>query len=81
MTIKGTTTLRLPEERLKVIRAIAGYENRSLTDIYTELTDEYISRHKETMELLQIPGFLDECKKGLEEIKAGKWKKLSDLAD
>ena len=32
MTTKGTTTLRLPEERLKVIRAIAGYENRSLTD-------------------------------------------------
>ncbi|MFZ5907627.1 MAG: hypothetical protein ACOYVJ_09555 [Nitrospirota bacterium] len=81
MTTKGTTTLRLPEERLKVIRAIAGYENRSLTDIYTELTDAYISRHKETMELLQIPGFLDECKKGLEEIKAGKGKKLSDLAD
>jgi hypothetical protein len=80
MTTKGTTTLRLPEERLKIIRAIAGYENRSLTDIYTELTDEYISRHKETMELLQIPGFLEECKKGLEEIKSGRGKKLSALA-
>ena len=27
MITKGATTLRLPEERLKVIRAIAGYEN------------------------------------------------------
>jgi len=80
MTTKGTTTLRLPEEQLKVIRAIAGYENRSLTDIYTELTDEYIARHKETLELLQIPGFIEECKKGLEEIKSGKGKKLSALA-
>lgn len=80
MKTKGTTTLRLPEERLKVIRAIAGYENKSLTDIYTELTDEYIARHKETMELLHIPGFLEECKKGLEEIKSGKGKKLSALA-
>jgi hypothetical protein len=80
MTTKGTTTLRLPEERLKVIRAIAGYENRSLTDIYTELTDEYIARHRETLELLRIPGFLEECKKGLEEIKSGKGKKLSALA-
>jgi hypothetical protein len=80
MTTKGTTTLRLPEQRLKVIRAIAGYENRSLTDIYTELTDEYIARHRETMELLQIPGFLEECKKGMEEIKSGKGKKLSALA-
>jgi hypothetical protein len=80
MTTKGTTTLRLPEERLRVIRAIAGYENRSLTDIYTELTDEYIARHQETLELLQIPRFLEECKNGLEEIKAGKGKKLSALA-
>ncbi len=77
---KGATTLRLPEERLKVIRAIAGYENRSLTDIFTEMTDEYIARHKETLELLSIPGFLDECKEGLEEIRAGKGKKLSALA-
>ncbi len=77
---KGATTLRLPEERLKVIRAIAGYENRSLTDIYTELTDEYIARHKETLELLNIPGFVEECKEGLEEIRAGKGKKLSALA-
>ena len=80
MTTKGTTTLRLPEDRLKVIRAIAGYENRSLTDIYTELTDEYIVRHRETLELLQIPGFVEECKKGLEEIKSGKGKKLSAMA-
>lgn len=80
MTAKGTTTLRLPEDRLKIIRAIAGYENRSLTDIYTELTDEYIARHKETLELLKIPGFVEECKKGLEEIKSGKGKKLSALS-
>jgi len=80
MSTKVTTTLRLPVERLKVIRAIAAYENRSLTDIYTELTDEYISRHKETIELLQIPGFLEECREGLDEIRAGKAKKLSALA-
>ena len=73
---KGTTTLRLPEDRLKVIRAIAGYENRSLTDIYTELTDEYISRHKESLQLLAIPGFLEECTEGLKEIKAGGGKVL-----
>ncbi len=78
---KGATTLRLPEERLKVIRAIAGYENRSLADIYTELTDEYIARHKETLELLNIPSFLEECREGLEEIKAGKGKSLRALGN
>jgi len=81
MSSKGSTTLRLPEERLKLIRAIAGYENRSLADIYTELTDEYIARHRETLELLQIPDFLKECREGLEEIEAEKGKKLSALGN
>jgi len=76
---KGATTLRLPEDRLKLIRAIAGYENRSLVDIFTELTDEYIKRHRETIELLGIPGFSEECRNGLEEIKAGGGKNLIEL--
>jgi hypothetical protein len=78
---KGATTLRMPEERLKVIRAIAGYENRSLADIFTEMADEYIARHKETLELLKIPDFLAECREGLEEIKAGKGKSLRALGN
>lgn len=78
---KGATTLRLPEDRLKLIRAIAGYENRSLVDIFTELTDEYIERHKETMELLGIPGFFEECKDGLQEIQTGGGKTLIELDD
>ncbi|MBF0557571.1 MAG: hypothetical protein HQL08_02200 [Nitrospirae bacterium] len=77
--MKGATTLRLPDNRLKAIRAIAGYENRSLSDIYTELTDEYIARHKETLDLLNIPGILEECKEGLEEIRAGGGKDLNAL--
>lgn len=78
---KGATTLRLPEERLKIIRAIAGYENRSLVDIFTEMTDEYIARHRETLELLKIPNFLEECREGLGEIKAGKGKSLRALGN
>jgi hypothetical protein len=78
---KGTTTLRLPEEKLKVIRAIAGYENRSLADIYDELTDEYITRHHETLELLGIPGFRQECVEGLAEISAGGGKSVDELDD
>jgi hypothetical protein len=31
------------------------------------------------MELLNIPGFVDECKEGIEEIKAGGGKDLSEL--
>lgn len=76
---KIATTLRLPEEKLRLVRAIAGYENRTLSDIFEELAAQYIERHKETMELLNIPGFLDECKEGIEEIRAGGGKSISEL--
>jgi predicted transcriptional regulator len=73
-----TTTLRLPEEKLKLLKAIAGYEGSSMSRIFEEMADEYIRRHRETMELLRIPGFLDECREGLEEIRQGKGKRLDE---
>jgi len=61
----SATKLRLPEEKLRPIRAIAGYENRPLSRIFEELVDEYIERYRETLELIGIPGFVEECEIGL----------------
>lgn len=80
-TEMNATTLRLPGKKLKLIRAIAGYENRPLSKIFEELADMYIERHRETLELLGIPGFAEECKKGLEEIQEGGGKQLDELVD
>ncbi len=73
--------MRLDEEKARLLRALAGYERRSINEILNELVDEYIERHKETLELLSIPGFLEECKEGLEEIKRGGGKTLDELDD
>jgi len=77
----GATTLRLSDEKLRLIRAIAGYENRPMSKIFEELVDEYVDRHKETLELIGIPGFVEECKKGLEEIKKDGGKDINELVD
>ncbi len=77
----GATTLRLPDEKLRLIRAIAGYENRPLSKIFEELLDEYIDRHRESLELIAVPGFVEECKKGLEEIKKGDGKDINEMVD
>ena len=77
----GVTTLRLPDEKLKILRAISGYENRPLSKIFDELVEEYIERHKETMEILRISNIVKECKEGMEEIKSGKGKNFNDLED
>lgn len=75
----GATTLRLSDDKLRLIRAIAGYENRPLCKIFDELVSEYIERHRETLELIGIPNFVDECKEGLNEIKEGGGKDLDEL--
>ncbi len=76
-----TTTVRLSEEKARLLRAIAGYEGKRINDIINELIDEYINRHRETLELISIPNFLEECREGLEEIKRGRGKELSELDD
>ncbi|OGF58643.1 MAG: hypothetical protein A2Y62_20145 [Candidatus Fischerbacteria bacterium RBG_13_37_8] len=75
------TTLRLPDEKLRLLRAIAGYESRSMSKIVEELIDEYIERHRETLELIGIPGFVAECQQGYQEIKKGGGKDIDDLED
>ncbi|MDD3726185.1 MAG: hypothetical protein PHI44_03215 [Candidatus Ratteibacteria bacterium] len=75
------TTIRLPEEKLKIIKAIAGYEGKSISKVFDKMAEEYILRHMETMELLKIPNFHSECVAGLAEIKKGKGKNLSEMAD
>jgi len=75
------TTIRIPENKLRLLKAIAGYENKSLSEIFNQMAEEYINRGQETLELLNIPGFAKECHEGLEEIKAGKGKDLFELDD
>jgi hypothetical protein len=74
---KTSIMLRLPADKRKIIRTIAGEENRFLTDIFDQLADKYVTRHQETLELFSIPGFLQDCKDGIAEIKndgGGSWK-------
>lgn len=77
----GAITLRLPEEKLKLIRAIAGYENKPLSKIFEELANDYIERHRETLELIGILGFAEECKEGLGKVKRGGGKNIDELDD
>ena len=79
---KVTTTLRLADEHLRLLKAIAGYEGRTLAGIFEELADEYIERHRETLELLSKPQWVEVISKGREEVKKGvKGKPLGRLAD
>jgi len=77
-----TATVRIPAEKRDILKIIAGIERTEIKEILTELIDEYIERHKETLDLLSKPEWVEEIMQGKEEVKSGaKGKSLEDLAD
>ncbi|MGH7909699.1 MAG: hypothetical protein ACRENW_07620 [Thermodesulfobacteriota bacterium] len=78
----GTVNVRIPEEKRDTLKIIATIEKRDMKDILTELVDDYIERHKETLEILSNPGWVEMIKKGKKEVAEGiKGKSLHDLED
>ncbi|MFQ6110114.1 MAG: hypothetical protein ACE5L7_11250 [Candidatus Aminicenantales bacterium] len=74
----ATATIRIPEDKKNILKAISSLENKKIKDIIVELIDEYIERHKETLELLSIPGFYERLAKASEEFRKGEGVSLSD---
>jgi len=77
-----TVNVRIPEEKRDTLKIIASLEKRDMKDIISELVDQYIERHKETLEILSNPEWVEMIKKGKKEIDEGiKGKSLEELED
>lgn len=78
----ATATVRIPEQKRDILKVIASVEKREMKDILSELIDEYIERHKETLDLLSKPEWVATIEKGKAEIAKGiKGKSLEELED
>jgi len=74
----STTTVRIPEEKRDTLKIIASVEKRDIKEILSELIDDYIERHKETLEILSRPDWLEAINQGLKASEKGeivKWRK------
>ena len=78
----ATATVRIPAEKRDILRIIAGIEKTEMKEILSDLIDEYIERHKETLDLLSRPEWVEIITRGKEEVTcAVKGKTLDELAD
>ncbi len=76
----GTATVRIPGEKRDILKIIASVEKREMKEILSELIDDYIERHKETMEILSKPNWIEMIEKGKAEVEAGiKGKSLDEM--
>ncbi|MCK5512841.1 MAG: hypothetical protein KAI96_08515 [Thermodesulfovibrionia bacterium] len=78
----STATVRIPEEKRDTLKIIASIEKKEIREILSELIDEYIERHRETLELFSRPEWVEIVKKGKKEVTKGvKGKTLNELED
>ena len=74
----STTTVRIPDDMRNSLKIIASVEKRNIKDILSELIEEYLERHKETLEILSRPEWMDAIHKGLKASEKGevvRWRK------
>ncbi len=77
----ATATVRIPVEQRDILRIIAGIEKVEMKQILSELIDEYIKRHQETLDLLSRPEWVDIIARGKKEVDTGvEGKTLDELA-
>ena len=78
----ATATVRIPAEKRDILRIIAGIERTEMKEILSELIDEYIERHRETLDLLSRPDWVEVIIHGKREVDEGvEGKSLDELAD
>jgi len=73
-----TATIRIPEHKKNLLKAIASLENRKMNDLLVDLINEYAERRQETLELLAIPGLYEEVCAASREFREGKSVSLKD---
>ena len=77
-----TTTVRIPKDKRDILKIISSVERKDLKEILTEIIDEYIERHQETLDLLSKPEWVDIIRKGKKEVEEGiKGRSLDELED
>ncbi len=73
-----TATIRIPEDKKNLLKAVASLENRKMNDIIVDLIDAYIERRKETAELMAIPGLHERIRASSREFRQRKTVSLID---
>ena len=71
-----------PEEKRDILKIIASIEKKGMKEILSDLIDDYLDRHKETMEMLARSDWQKMIEKGKSEVEKGiKGKSLDELED
>ena len=73
-----TATIRIPEDKKNLLKAVASLENRKMNDLVVDLIDQYIDRRKETLQLMALPGLYDQVRASSREFRQGKTVSMKD---
>ena len=64
-----TATVRIPESKRDILKIIASVEKRGMKELLTEMIDNYVEAHKETLELFSNPNWVSLIESGKTEVE------------
>ena len=73
-----TATIRIPEVKKNLLKAVASLENKKMNDLIVDLIDDYVARRRETLKIMAVPGLYDSILAASREFRAGKTVSLRD---
>ena len=73
-----TATIRIPEDKKNLLKAVASLENRKMNDLIVDLIDEYVDRRKETLQLMAVPGLYEQIRASSREFRQGRTVSMKD---
>lgn len=74
-----TATIRIPEDKKNLLKAVASLENKKMNDLIVDLIDEYVARRKETVKIMSVPSLYENIRSASREFRARKSVSLSDV--
>jgi PHD/YefM family antitoxin component YafN of YafNO toxin-antitoxin module len=73
-----TATIRIPEEKKNLLKAVASLENKKMNDLIVDLIDDYVARRRETLKIMSVPGLYEKIRAASRDFRAGKTVSLGD---
>ena len=66
-----TMSVKISPENAKLVRLLAVLENRNIKDVFDEAISTYVTRQKESLEILARPDWMETIKQSENKFKKG----------
>jgi len=81
MESRRTLSTRMKPKIIRKLKMLAASEDKKVADLLEELVEDYFEAHRETLDLLSIPGFYEHLLEAESRLAKGEEVSLDEVED